>query len=90
LPFVRRTVDQATWWRLATPGLATGPHPHYALKRNGINVNPVTVHRAMPPGEPYPVRGFAAICRDMTAPFGFATPDTVVASDVSDLPAASR
>ena len=40
--------------RVGATGLATGPHLHYALKRNGVNVNPVAVHRAMPPGEPIP------------------------------------
>jgi murein DD-endopeptidase MepM/ murein hydrolase activator NlpD len=38
--------------RVGSTGLATGPHLHYALKKNGVNVNPVTAHRAMPPGDP--------------------------------------
>jgi murein DD-endopeptidase MepM/ murein hydrolase activator NlpD len=40
--------------RVGSTGLATGPHLHYALKKNGANVNPVTAHRAMPPGDPIP------------------------------------
>jgi murein DD-endopeptidase MepM/ murein hydrolase activator NlpD len=40
--------------RVGSTGLATGPHLHYALKKNGVNINPVTAHRAMPPGDPVP------------------------------------
>jgi murein DD-endopeptidase MepM/ murein hydrolase activator NlpD len=40
--------------RVGSTGLATGPHLHYALKKNGVNINPVTAHRAMPPGDPIP------------------------------------
>jgi murein DD-endopeptidase MepM/ murein hydrolase activator NlpD len=36
-------------------GLATGPHLHYGLKRNGSYINPVRAHTDMPPGEPIPV-----------------------------------
>ena len=35
-------------------GLATGPHLHYGLQRNGQWVDPVREHRNMPPGEPDP------------------------------------
>jgi len=40
--------------RVGATGLATGPHLDYRLKRNGVFVNPVTAHRAMPPAEPIP------------------------------------
>ncbi len=40
--------------RVGATGLATGPHLHYQLKKNGALVNPVTAHRAMPPGDPVP------------------------------------
>ncbi len=40
--------------RVGSTGLATGPHLHYALRKNGVNINPVTAHRAMPPGDPVP------------------------------------
>ena len=40
--------------RVGQTGLATGPHLDYRLKRNGAFVNPVTVHRSMPPPDPVP------------------------------------
>jgi murein DD-endopeptidase MepM/ murein hydrolase activator NlpD len=52
-------VDQgALVGRVGSTGLATGPHLHYALKKNGVNINPVTAHRAMPPGDPIPASDF--------------------------------
>ena len=38
--------------RVGSTGTATGPHLDYRLKRNGVFVNPLTVHRQQPPGEP--------------------------------------
>jgi len=38
--------------RVGSTGLATAPHLHYGLKKNGHYVNPVVEHRNMPPGEP--------------------------------------
>jgi murein DD-endopeptidase MepM/ murein hydrolase activator NlpD len=38
--------------RVGKTGLATGPHLHYGLKKNGRYVNPIIEHRNMPPGEP--------------------------------------
>jgi murein DD-endopeptidase MepM/ murein hydrolase activator NlpD len=40
--------------RVGKTGLATGPHLHYGLKKNGRYVNPIIEHRNMPPGEPVP------------------------------------
>jgi len=38
--------------RVGATGLATGPHLHYGLRRDGSYVNPVREHQNMPPGEP--------------------------------------
>jgi len=40
--------------RVGSSGLATGPHLHYGLKKNGVYVDPVREHRNMPPGDPLP------------------------------------
>ena len=40
--------------RVGQTGLATGPHLHYGLKKNGRYVNPILEHRNMPPGDPVP------------------------------------
>jgi murein DD-endopeptidase MepM/ murein hydrolase activator NlpD len=37
---------------VGTTGLSTGPHLHYALKRNGSFINPLTLK--LPPAEPIP------------------------------------
>jgi murein DD-endopeptidase MepM/ murein hydrolase activator NlpD len=77
--------------RVGATGLATGPHLHYALKRNGVNVNPVTVHRSMPPGDPIPAADLPRFAEARDRAFSaFTVPETVAASNVSDLPAASR
>jgi murein DD-endopeptidase MepM/ murein hydrolase activator NlpD len=46
--------------RVGATGLATAPHLHYGLRRNGAYVNPVVEHRNMPPGEPIPAAELAA------------------------------
>ncbi len=38
--------------RVGMTGLATGPHLDYRVKKRGVAINPLTLLRALPPGEP--------------------------------------
>jgi murein DD-endopeptidase MepM/ murein hydrolase activator NlpD len=49
--------------RVGSTGLATGPHLHYGLQKNGVYVNPVLEHRNMPPGDPVPEGDMEAFAR---------------------------
>ena len=46
--------------RVGATGLATGPHLHYALKKQGAFVNPLREHRNLPPGDPVPAAALDA------------------------------
>jgi murein DD-endopeptidase MepM/ murein hydrolase activator NlpD len=46
--------------RVGSTGLATGPHLHYVLKKNGVHVNPLAEQRKHPPGDPIPLNAHAA------------------------------
>lgn len=45
--------------RVGMTGLATGPHLDYRVKRDGRYVNPLVVHRSLPPGQPIPTSSLA-------------------------------
>ena len=52
--------------RVGSSGLATGAHLDYRVKKNGSFMNPVLVHRSLPPAEPIDAAHMAAftVARD--------------------------
>lgn len=45
--------------RVGTSGLSTGPHLDYRVRKSGTFMNPLAVHRSLPPGEPIPAAHLA-------------------------------
>jgi murein DD-endopeptidase MepM/ murein hydrolase activator NlpD len=55
-----RVTQGQTVGLVGSTGLATGPHLHYGLQKNGTWVDPLREHRNMPPGDPVPAAAMQA------------------------------
>ena len=59
--------------RVGTSGMSTGPHLDYRVKRNGQFVNPLTIQKLLPPGEPIPAVHLAAFQAERDRVLGLLT-----------------
>ena len=80
--------------RVGSSGLSTGPHLDYRVKKGGQYLNPLVVHRSLPPGEPIPAAAlgdfkaeFARLWEALPAPGGAEAPGGAVAANPPDEPA---
>jgi murein DD-endopeptidase MepM/ murein hydrolase activator NlpD len=65
-----RVAQGQTVGLVGSTGLATGPHLHYGLQKNGAWVDPLREHRNMPPGDPVPAAALAAFLEARDAALG--------------------